>query len=107
VGDDLRRLPYLLHRFLEIAHERLGLVISEPDPVDHVPDVEADVVERVVELVRDAGCELAQGGELARLDELLLLVPQLLLAPLHLLRGLTQVAHDVDHRLAAVAEPQV
>src|SRR5205823_1190643 len=59
------------------------------------------------ELVRDARGQLSERGQLAGLDELLLLVPQLVLASLHLLRRLAQVAHDVDHRLAAVAEPQV
>jgi hypothetical protein len=46
------------------------------------------------------GGQLAERRELSRLNELLLLVAQLL-------RGLAQVAHDVDHRLAAVAQPQV
>ena len=77
------------------------------DAVDDVADVEPDVVQRVVELVRDPGRQLAERGELASLDELLLLVAELLLAALHHLRRRTQVAHDVDHRLAAVLEPEV
>ena len=73
----------------------------------HVADEEADVVQRVVELVRDPGRQLAERRELAGLHQLLLLLAQLLLAALHLLRRLTQVAHDVDHRLAAALEPLV
>ena len=57
---------------------------GELDEVDRVADEQADVVERVVELVRDAGGELAERGELSRLDQLLLFVAQLLFAPLHL-----------------------
>src|SRR5207237_3282823 len=81
--------------------------LAQMNAVDDVPDVQADVVQRIVELVRDPGRQLAERRQLAGLDELLLLVAELLLAPLHLLRGLTQVAHDVDHRLAAVAQPEV
>src|SRR5262249_37993544 len=94
-------------RLLEIGDERLHVVLSESDPVDHVADVQPDVVERVVQLVGDARGQLAQRCELACLNELLLFVAKLVLSALHLLRGLTQVAHDVDHRLAAVAEPEV
>src|SRR5262249_35239276 len=54
-----------------------------------------------------AGGQVGERGGGGGVEELVVLVAQLLLAPLHLLRGLTQVAHDVDHRLAAVAEPQV
>ena len=107
VGDDLRRLPHLLHRLVEVLERGLRVELAHVDPVDHVADVEADVVQRVVQLVRDAGRQLAERGQLAGLDELLLLVAQLLLAALHLLRRRTQVAHDVDHRLAAVLELEV
>ena len=86
---------------------RVGLDVAEHDPVDDVADEQADVVQRVVQLVRDAGRQLAERRQLGGLHELLLLVAQLLLAPLDGLRGLTQVAHDVDHRLAAVAQPLV
>jgi len=57
--------------------------------------------------VRDTGSELAERRELSGLYELLLFLAELVLAVLHLLRRLAKVAHDVDHRLAAVAQPQV
>src|SRR5215831_16911629 len=107
VRDDRRRLLHLLQGVLELTNDRLPVVSAEPHLVEDVADEQADVVERVVELVRDAGRELAERRQLAGLDELLLLLPQLLLPALHFLRGLTQVAHDVDHRLAAVAKLQV
>src|SRR5207237_9064163 len=70
-------------------------------------DEGADGVQGVVERVRDAGGEFADRGELASLDELLLLLMQLRLTALDVQAGLSQVAHDVNHRLAAVLEADV
>src|SRR5436190_10242997 len=107
VRDDRRRLPYLLHRVLELVDHIIRVERAEAHLLEDVADAQSDVVQRVVELVCDGGRELAEGRELARLHELLLLFPQLLLPVFHLLRRLTQVAHDVDHRFAAVSQTQV
>ena len=92
---------------VQLADDLPLLGPSELDQVDGVAHEQADVVEWIVELVGDAGGELAQRGELPRLNELLLFVAQLLFAPLHLGRGLPQVAHDVDHGLAAGLQMQL
>src|SRR5439155_11704548 len=105
--DDLRGLPHLLHGLAQLADDLLLVRCAEFDEVERVAHEQAGVVEGVVELVGDARGELAERGELAGLDELLLFVAQLLLAPLHFGRGLPQVTHDVDHRLAAVLQTQV
>src|SRR5213594_1204686 len=102
--DDLRRLADLLHRVAQLANDLPLVHHAELDQVDRVAHEQAGVVEGVVELVGDAGGELAERRELSRLDELLLFVAQLLFAPLHLGRGLPQITHDVDHGLAAVLQ---
>src|SRR5262249_35864316 len=66
-----------------------------------------DVVQRIVQLVRDASGELAESRKLSGLYELLLFVSQLLLAMKHLRRRLAQIIHYVDHRLASSFKPQV
>ena len=88
-------------------HDRRFVRHGELDEVDGVAHEQADVVERVVELVRDAGGELAERCELARLDQLLLFVAQLLFAPLHLARRFPQIAHDVDHGFPAGLQTQL
>ena len=104
---DVRCFANLIHRLLEVGDHPLRIYLAEHHPVDDVADEEADVVQRVIELVRDAGRQLTESRQLGSLHELLLLVAQLLLTPFDGLRGLTQVAHDVDHRLARFAQPQV
>ena len=106
-GDDLRRLLDLLDDLPEILLDSLQVLLADVDPVDDVADEEADVVERIVELMGHAGSQLAERGELPGLHQLLLLLAQLVLAAFHLRGCFAEVAHDVDHRLAAGLEPQV
>jgi hypothetical protein len=107
VRDYAGRLPHLVERFAEVVLDLRLLDRAELDAVDGVRDEEPDVVQRVVQLVRDTGGQLAERRQLARLHELFLLLAELLLAALHLERRLAQVVHDVDHRLAAALEPEI
>src|SRR5437660_10876792 len=105
--DDLRGLAHLLRGAAQLPDYLLLVPHAELDEVDRVAHEQADVVQGVVELMGDAGGELTQDGQLAGLDELLLFVTQLLLAPPHLGRGLLQISHDVNHRLAAGFQTQL
>src|SRR3989454_211832 len=107
VRDDLRGLADLLRGLTQLADDLLLVRPAELDEVDRVAHEQADVVQGIVELVGDAGGELAENGKLAGLDELLLFVAQLVFAPPHLGRGLLQVSHDVNHRLAAGFQTQL
>ena len=102
MGDDLGGFLHLLHGLAQILEERRLFRDAELEMVDGIPDEQSDVVERVVQLVRDPGRQLADRRQLAGLHELLLLVPELLLTAFDLTRGLAQVAHDVEHGLATV-----
>ena len=105
--DDLRGVANLLHGVAQLVEKALPVRGAELQMIDRVPDEQPDVVERVVQLVRDPRSQLAQRGQLAGLDELLLLVAELLLATLDFLGRLPHVPHDVDHGLPPVLEPQV
>src|SRR5438093_848895 len=107
VRDDLRGLAYLLHRGMEVGQNAPLVQPAQFHEVDDVPQEEPDVVQRVVQLVGNAGGQFAERGQLAGLDQLLLFVTQLLLAPGDFLRGLAQIIHDVDQRLARVLQPEI
>ena len=107
VRDDLGGLAHLLHGVAQLPHDPPRVLHPELDEVDRVAHEQPDVVQRIVEFVGDPGREFSERGELAGLDELLLLVAQLLLAALDLGGGLPQVAHDVDHGLAAHLQAEV
>ena len=74
VRDDFGGLADLSHGVLQLARDMLLVRHAEPYEVERVAHEQSDVVQRIVELVGDAGGELAECGKLARLDELLLLV---------------------------------
>ena len=107
MGDDLRGLADLLHGAVQLTDDAPMVRGAELDEVDGVADEQGGVVEGVVELVGDAGSELAEGGQFPRLDQLLLFLTQFLFAPLHLDRGLPQVPHNVNRGLAAGLEMQL
>src|SRR5437016_4576848 len=90
--DDLRRLADLVHGAAQLVQHAPAIRDAELEVIDRVADEEADVVQGVVQLVRDAGGEFADRGELASLDELLLLLMQLRLTALAVHGGLSQVA---------------
>src|SRR5436190_724327 len=76
VRDDLRGLADLLHGVPQLVEDLPLFRHGEVDQVDRIAHEQADVVERIVELVGDARGELAERGELPRLHELLLFVAQ-------------------------------
>ncbi len=96
-----------MHSVIQLAADSFGVRRSKLNQVKRVADEQPDVIERVVQLVRNAGGQLAERGELSCLDELFLLVAEFLFAPLHLLGGFAKIVHDVDHRFAAAFEPDV
>jgi hypothetical protein len=67
-------LAHLLHGVSELADDPLAIADPELDEIDDVAHEQADVVEGVVELVGNAGRQLAERRELGGLHELLLLV---------------------------------
>ncbi len=102
--NNLGRLAYLLHGVPQVSHDLILIELVHLDMIDDVPNEEPDVVQRIVELMGDTRCEFAKRRQLPRLDQLLLLLAKFMFAALNFLRRLTQIAHDVDHRLAALFE---
>src|SRR5437667_438272 len=107
VRDDLRGLAHLLHRSMQVGQHARLVQPAQLHEVDDVPQEQPDVVQRVVQLVGNAGGQFAERGQLAGLDQLLLFITQLLFAAGDFLRGLAQIIHDVDQRLTRVLQPEI
>src|SRR6185295_14925789 len=76
VRDDFRRLSHLMHSVIQLAADSFGVRRSKLNQIKRVADEQPDVIERVVQLVRNASGQLAERGELSCLDELFLLVAE-------------------------------
>src|SRR5213594_2546634 len=107
VRDDLRGLAHLLHGGMQVGQYARLVQPAQLHEVDDVPQEQPDVVQRVVQLVGNAGGQFAERGQLAVLDQLLLFITQLLFAAGDFLRGLAQIIHDVDQRLTRVLQPEI
>src|SRR5439155_20462293 len=105
--ESLYRLRNLLSLATKISLYPFAVPRLKYHQVEHVPDVQTDVVQRIVELVSHPRRQLADGRQPCGLHELLLLVAKLLLSPADLLGSVAQVAHDVDHCPALIAQPTV
>src|SRR5579884_3012393 len=109
VRDDFGGFAYLLHGIVQLLQRMLRVRVgyTQANQVDGVADEETNIIQRIVQLVRDARGQLTQGCQFASLYELLLLLAQFLLAALYLFSRFLEVTHDMNHRLAAPLQAQV
>src|SRR5882724_1879570 len=107
VGDNLRSFANLLHGAVQFVKQLSLFSLAHLNLINDIADEQADVIERVVQLMSHAGRQLAQRGKLSCLHQLLLFVAKLLLSSLNLGGSLLKIAHHVNHGFATVLQAEV
>src|SRR3989442_13966319 len=97
----------LLHGAMQFMQDALMVCLTEFNQINSIADEQADVVQRIIKFMGNAGGKLSERCQFTGLDKLFLLLAQLLLAALYLCCRLTQVAHDVYHGFATIFQAQI